>query len=61
MKREFCLCDSKNGEQPTAWLAGVIDLRVSQPQGYSHPNHGERRIYEWEEKKGEDSLEDAHM
>lgn len=29
MKREFCLCDSKNGEQGTEWLAGVIDLRVS--------------------------------
>lgn len=28
-----------------------------QPQGYGHPNHGERRIYEWEERKCEDSVE----
>lgn len=60
MKREFCLCDSKNGEQPTAWLAGVIDLRVShrviviQIMGKEESMSGRR-------KKGEDSLEDAHM
>lgn len=60
MKREFCLCDAKNGEQGTAWLAGVIDLRVSHRVMVIQIMEKEE-IHKWEERKGEDSLEDTHM
>lgn len=56
MKREFCLCDSKNGEQ---WTEGVgwSHRFESEPQGYCHPNNGEKESMSGRREKGEDNLE----